>query len=968
MFKFESLNILPMEYSLQTVHRSNQDTSLFHRPVVTEGDWVQAGDLLADCSSSEGGEFSIGRNILIAYLPWEGYNYEDAILISERLVYDDLYTSIHVERYAIAVEPTTYGDEKITREIPQLKDMKELKHLDRNGVALLGTWLKEGDILVGKITPIEPKKNIAPYIQLYNDIMDKKLDYSVRDTSLRMPRGLEAKLIKVKLFKQKQTLDFKKSPLILSSLRSFLKINQKTLKSEDKNKLYGDDSNKFHKKYMFSQKEGNNWIKSKFNRQKLSLIKQKKPVNLDEIENVINGKSKQKSSISKKSNLLNKKRKRRKKNPKNLFYKNELISSVHVYLAEKRKLQVGDKMAGRHGNKGIISEILPRQDMPYLPDGTPLDMALNPLGVPSRMNVGQIYECLLGLAGKQLSEYYRIMPFDELYGPEASRSFVFAKLNEAKKKTGQSWLFQPSNPGKLKLFDGRNGLCFDQSITAGYSYMIKLVHLVDDKIHCLTEEHDVLTTQGWLPINKITMSHKVASLQKNGTLVYKNPFKIYHYNNFNGKIYKLKNSDVDLLVTLNHRMYVTNCKVNGYFFDNYELIPAKNLVGKCKKYLKTAYWKKEDYQFILPSFSLKSFCNSEKTFKMSTWLKFFGIWISNGLVVNNKLRIYLNSVNLKKPRFIKTSINNFFYNIEILSHKNSTTNLLLNLIKDLGYNYLIIKNKIIINDKQLWFYLKSFTMVASKKKLPAWVWELSQKQVRIFLKSIVGYAEKRVESLINYYTSSSDLADDLARLSLHAGWSGQKFLHIPAGSVTKIKNKNLMTNFDLWRIEIRQEKNNPSVNNDKSYLLEDQIEKIIQYQGPVFCLSVPNEVFYVRRNGIPVWTGNSRSTGPYSLVTQQPLKGRSKHGGQRLGEMEVWALEAYGAAFTLLELLTIKSDDVTGRLTIWDYVLYKRPLYIGTPASFKVLICELESLCLDIGIYKSDDFNILRPINVSNMG
>jgi DNA-directed RNA polymerase subunit beta len=262
---------------------------------------------------------------------------------------------------------------------------------------------------------------------------------------------------------------------------------------------------------------------------------------------------------------------------------------VQVYLVEKRKIQVGDKMSGRHGNKGIVSQILPIPDMPFLPDGTPLDMVLNPLGVPSRMNVGQIYECILGLASKYLQQYYRIQPFDEIYGPQASRSFTFSKLYEARQKTSQKWLFNPCYPGKIQIFDGRTGEPYENPVTVGISYILKLVHLVDDKIH-------------------------------------------------------------------------------------------------------------------------------------------------------------------------------------------------------------------------------------------------------------------------------------------------------------------------------------------------------------------------------------ARSTGPYSLVTQQPLKGRSKYGGQRLGEMEVWAIEAYGAAFVLLEMLTIKSDDISGRMTLWSNILLNMPIYIGTPESFKVLVCELQALCLDMGLYRLNKKGFLTQI------
>jgi DNA-directed RNA polymerase subunit beta len=267
----------------------------------------------------------------------------------------------------------------------------------------------------------------------------------------------------------------------------------------------------------------------------------------------------------------------------------ETPEKVQVYLVEKRKIQVGDKMSGRHGNKGIVSQILPIPDMPFLPDGTPLDMVLNPLGVPSRMNVGQIYECILGLASKYLQQYYRIQPFDEIYGPQASRSFTFSKLYEARQKTSQKWLFNPCYPGKIQIFDGRTGEPYENPVTVGISYILKLVHLVDDKIH-------------------------------------------------------------------------------------------------------------------------------------------------------------------------------------------------------------------------------------------------------------------------------------------------------------------------------------------------------------------------------------ARSTGPYSLVTQQPLKGRSKYGGQRLGEMEVWAIEAYGAAFVLLEMLTIKSDDISGRMTLWSNILLNMPIYIGTPESFKVLVCELQALCLDMGLYKLNKKGFLTQI------
>lgn len=727
---------IPIEYNLESYHRSNQDTSLVHRPTINEGNWVQPGDILADCSSSKNGELAIGQNIVIAYMPWEGYNYEDAMLISDRLVYDEIYTSIHIERYDISIEDTHFGFEKITKEISDLLG-ENLSHLDKNGIAMVGSWVKEGDILVGKITPTDKKVKYSNYEKLLYDILGTKKQNKGKDTSLRVPKGLEAKVINIEIlsdnfsfsltnynigslpnpliyiqngflkfisiqntynctrfpnyfienrFKNKflkvssiTWINFKKfiqqiilgelstfenvsssikdfatllnsikylllprsyyplfGSLINSNYKSFtlsnLVYNKKQLekrkKKNEQNMVDYNPSTPPQAKYSFSEKEKfalfeNLLFKililaknkqhfflikklinsaSRYTRySQLFLNKNKVFTNSNKLYRKNNTLQIPTKSITKKNIQLNFQKLRTNKNKKVYSIKNieveqkslikkkyfslNLLNSkpftINVYLAEKRKIQIGDKIAGRHGNKGIVSQILPIQDMPYLADGSPVDLVLNPLGVPSRMNVGQIYECLLGLAGYYLGEYYRILPFDEKIGEEASRSFVFSKLYEAGIKTGNYWLFDPKNPGKTYLFDGRTGDKFEQQVTVGYAYILKLVHLVDDKIH-------------------------------------------------------------------------------------------------------------------------------------------------------------------------------------------------------------------------------------------------------------------------------------------------------------------------------------------------------------------------------------SRSTGPYSAVTQQPLRGRSKQGGQRLGEMEVWALEGYGAAFTLLELLTIKSDDKIGRLTIWDSILRQKDISIKTPESFKVLVCELKALCFDIGIFRKN--------------
>nr|YP_010170964.1 RNA polymerase subunit beta [Chondria tumulosa]QSD57105.1 RNA polymerase subunit beta [Chondria tumulosa] len=369
-----------VHYRLKKYYRSNQDTCINQRPIVWPGEKVVKGQIIADGASTDAGEIALGQNILVAYMPWEGYNYEDAFLISERLVYDDLYTSIHIERYEVECRQTKLGLEEITRNIPNIND-SFISFLDKNGIITVGSWVDPGDILVGKITP-KGESDQLPEGKLLRAIFGEK-SRDVKDSSLRLPNAAKGRVVNVKIFKRQN----------------------------------GDEL-----------PPGTNTI-------------------------------------------------------------------VRVYVAQKRKIQVGDKMAGRHGNKGIISKILPIQDMPFLPDGTSVDIILNPLGVPSRMNVGQLFECLLGLAGHYLLKRFKVVPFDEMYGQEASRALVNNKLKQASINTNNPWLFNLIHPGKVILFDGRTGESFDNPITVGYAYMLKLVHLVDDKIHARSTGPYSLVTQ-----------------------------------------------------------------------------------------------------------------------------------------------------------------------------------------------------------------------------------------------------------------------------------------------------------------------------------------------------------------------------------------------------------------------------------------------------------------------------------------
>lgn len=366
-------------YELQIYQRTNQNTCIHHRPDVKIGDWVERGDLLASGGSTEKGELALGQDILIAYMPWEGYNFEDALIISERLVYEDIYTSVHIEKIEIEIRQTKYGAEWITSEIPTLSQYA-LRHLDKEGLVKIGSWVDAGDILIGKLTP-NGKKDMdqSPERHILHDIFGGDFQ-SVRPTCLRVPPEIKGRVIDLR------------------------------------------------------------WLN--------------------------------KTDLP--SGVLNK---------------------IQIFIAQVKRIQVGDKMAGRHGNKGIVSRIFPRSDMPYLADGTPIDIVLNPLGIPSRMNVGQVYECLLGFAASILNQNYKLLGFDERYGSQASRGIVYKSLYQARKKTQKDWIFNPKYPGKLQVFDGRTGKCFDQLVLVGKSHILKLDHLVDHKIHARSTGPYSLITQ-----------------------------------------------------------------------------------------------------------------------------------------------------------------------------------------------------------------------------------------------------------------------------------------------------------------------------------------------------------------------------------------------------------------------------------------------------------------------------------------
>nr|YP_011006216.1 RNA polymerase beta subunit [Dictyotopsis propagulifera]WAM63220.1 RNA polymerase beta subunit [Dictyotopsis propagulifera] len=367
-------------YFLDKFRRSNQDTSINQRPIVWPGQKVKSGQILADGSATDEGELALGQNLRVAYLPWEGYNYEDAIVISERLIQEDLFSSLHIEKYDLYLMEKNEGLEELTCNIPRT-DENILNKLDGNGLIKKGTFVQGGDILVGKITPVVESEEL-PESKLLRAVFEIESP-EPHDTSLKVPNEVCGRVIDIK---------------------------------------------------VGSRENGDNLETGVY-----------------------------------------------------------LVFSISI--AQLKKIRVGDKMSGRHGNKGVISKILPLEDLPFLPDGSTVDIILNPLGVPSRMNVGQIFECLLGFAGDYLNQRYKILPFDEMYCAEASRILVNKNLWKAAQRTKNPWLFNSSSPGKVLLKDGRTGDYFSNPILVGKPYLLKLMHIVDKKMHARSTGPYSLITQ-----------------------------------------------------------------------------------------------------------------------------------------------------------------------------------------------------------------------------------------------------------------------------------------------------------------------------------------------------------------------------------------------------------------------------------------------------------------------------------------
>jgi DNA-directed RNA polymerase subunit beta len=513
-------------YQLIKFRRSNQNTCINQRPVVAKGQRVVAGQVLADGPCTDGGELALGRNVLVAFMPWRGYNFEDAILVSEKLVKEDSYTSIHIEEFEIEARDTKLGPEEVTRDIPNVSESL-LKDLDESGIVRIGAYVKPGDILVGKVTP-KGETQLTPEEKLLRAIFGEKAG-DVRDASLTCPPGIEGIVVDVKIFSRKgadkderaRAIEAAQVARLEKNLSDEIRIlNDERLKRlcgllEGERLLADLHDEKTNKRLLTKGTELNAEVLGRISTRNLKRIRiaKKDPTLLEKIDEIEEMTSRQIDILRKITEEKIQKLKKGDELPPGV------IKLVKVYIAMKRKLSVGDKMAGRHGNKGVIARILPEEDMPYLPDGTPVEVVLNPLGVPSRMNVGQILETHLGWAArelghkiqallstenctelvrKELKGLYRdttLAPVVENLDDEQLLDFarslqwgvafsspVFDGATEREIKEYLAKAGLPAS-GKVKLYDGITGEAFEQPVTVGYIYMLKLSHLVDDKIH-----------------------------------------------------------------------------------------------------------------------------------------------------------------------------------------------------------------------------------------------------------------------------------------------------------------------------------------------------------------------------------------------------------------------------------------------------------------------------------------------------
>ena len=486
-----------------------------------------------------------------------------------------------------------------------------------------------------------------------------------------------------------------------------------------------------------------------------------------------------------------------------------------VRIRKNRKPEIGDKCASCSAQKGTIGMIYRHQDMPFTKDGIVPDIIMNPHAIPSRMTIAQLMESIMGKAGCHIGAFGDSTPYTDCTVEGITKVLEMSGMEKY---------------GNEILYNGRTGEQIHTDIFIGPTYYQRLKHMVSDKIHCLTADHEVLTSDGWKFIDDISVDDKVAVL-KDDKLIYENPMEVHKYPDYSGTMYNISNSQIDLNTTVEHRMLIKYNNNEGYLLDK-----ACNIIGKCVQYKKDCIWDAPCYQFVIPG--------SNREINMEAWLLFFGKWIASDC--DNKV-LY-----------------------QFGSHYNTDDN------------------------KNITEYLCN-NIYADTLRMPEWVWNLSSKQVKMLMKSMIStnmtLGKYKYDNM--FCTKYESLADDMMRLCIHAGWSGVKSLYN-----------------GYWKITIIKNRNSPYANANNIKQEKMHNERVYNYKGAVYCISVSTEVFMVRRNGKSVWTGNSRgSNGPIVMLTRQPSEGRARSGGLRLGEMERDCFIAHGTSNFLAERMLHVSDN-----------------------------------------------------------
>lgn len=526
------------------------------------------------------------------------------------------------------------------------------------------------------------------------------------------------------------------------------------------------------------------------------------------------------------------------------------------------------------GQKGTIGILLDKCDMPYTEDGIVPDLILNPQAIPSRMTIGQLREGLIGKVAALLGYDADGTSFE---------GYDWDSVEDALEKLGYD------RTGHEYMYNGMTGEKMKVKIFITPTYYQRLKHMTSDKVHCLNSKTtQILTRKGWKWSHELTKDDEIATLNNN-VLVYEKPKNIFKYPNYKGKMYRIKNSNINLDVTMNHRMWVSKkvYKNNKSEWGPYDWELAENIVGKERRYKKDAEWNNPIYQFKLPRYvDGNNKVYEEKIVDMDSWLTFFGIWIAEGWSNKNRIQISINKQRVKDALYPA--------------------------VTKLGYKYNISKDeKLSINNCQLASYMNQYSVGAPNKYLPDWAFELSKEQAQLLIKSIqLGDGSfNRTTNASRYYTSSEKLADDFQRLCLHAGWGCNKQIHFEAGKGHGIiDGREVINHNNIWYLSVIKSKTNPTVNHSHVSKQKIQEETTYDFEGEVFCVEVSSGVFMIRADGKPCWTGNSRARGPKTNLTRQAPEGRSKDGGFRLGEMERDALIAHGISMMIKEKTIDDSD------------------------------------------------------------